>query len=137
MVAPYFCLTWAAGKLSKVHMPSSASAGAAMETSRVASSTFRRIGFSFCSGAQLCQPGGHDPSGPRVHRLPDDAGRFQESARVRGEAIDEKPVLVVGKKERHEIFAPVALLVLGIGQDLFRRIVPNLHDRGRQTFRRR
>src|SRR5712671_6767149 len=43
MVTPYFCFTAAAGKLSKVHMPSSASAGTLAHASRVAKRSFKRM----------------------------------------------------------------------------------------------
>src|SRR6185437_14503856 len=54
MVTPYFAFTCAAGKLSKVHMPSSAKAGdtvkAAAQARRLASKDFKRMGFPFGHG---------------------------------------------------------------------------------------
>src|SRR4249920_1200477 len=54
MVTPYFAFTCAAGKLSKVHIPSSAHAGAATaEASRLANSTFRFMVLSLRGGCGL------------------------------------------------------------------------------------
>src|SRR6476661_11247589 len=51
MVTPYFCFTAAAGKLSKVHMPSSASAGTLVQTSKTAKRYLKRmVRFSFGGG---------------------------------------------------------------------------------------
>src|SRR6266566_8189920 len=62
MVTPYFCFTAAAGKLSKVHMPSSASADELAQASRVAKRIFKRmVRPSFGGGSGFAAGDGSTP----------------------------------------------------------------------------
>src|SRR5438874_12838519 len=112
MVTPYFCFTAVAGKLSKVHMPSSASADELAPASRAAKRIFKRmVRVSFGGGGGFAFGGAASVLGEDFDQLINDGGEIRHlPPQLADEAVGIHVLSPLARQGDESVFLPAALL---------------------------